>query len=72
MLLQAQNIPIHTASINYRLSPTFHSNGISLQAIILQISGFHQSIAHSFITLETNFHVNDIITAAMTYEKLGM
>ena len=32
------------SSVNYRLSPTFHSNGISLRAIILQTSGFHQSI----------------------------
>ena len=58
-------------SVNYQLSPTFHSNGISLRAIILQTSGFHQSITYSFITLETNFHVNDVITAAVTCEKLA-
>ena len=56
-------------SVNYRLSPTFHSNAISLRAIILQTSGFHQSIAHSFITLETKFHVNDVITASVTCKK---
>ena len=58
-------------SVNYRLSPTFHSNGISLRAIILQTFGFHQSIAHSFVTLETRFHVNDVITASMTCKKLA-
>ena len=58
-------------SVNCRLSPTFHSNTISLRAIILQTSGFHQSIAHSFVTLETKFHVNDIITAFVTCKKLA-
>ena len=58
-------------SVNYRLSPTFHSNAISLRAIILQTSGFHQSIAHPFVTLEAKFHVNDVITASMTCKKLA-
>ena len=58
-------------SVNYQLSPTFHSNAISLRAIILQTFGFHQSIAHSFVTLETKFHVNDVITASVTCKKLA-
>ena len=58
-------------SVNYRLSPTFHSNAISLRAIILQTSGFHQSIAHPFVTLETKFLVNDVITASVTCKKLA-
>ena len=58
-------------SVNYRLSPTFHSNAISLRAIIPQTSGFHQSIAHSFVTLETKFHVNDLITVSVTCKKLA-
>ena len=36
----------------------------------LQISGFHQSIAHSFVTLEAEFHFNDIITASVTCKRL--
>ena len=60
-----------TNSVNYRLSPTFHSNAISLRAIILQTSGFHQSIADPFVTLETKFYVNDVITASVTCKKLA-
>ena len=58
-------------SVNYRLSPTFHSNAISLRAIILQTSSFHQSIAHPFVILETKFYVNDVITASVTCKKLA-
>ena len=42
---------------------------IYLRVIILQTSGFHQSIAHSFVILETKFHVNDI-TPSVTYKQL--
>ena len=66
------HIYIYTYSVNYRLSPTFHSNAISLRAIILMTSGIHQSIAHSFVTLETKFHVNDVITASVTCKSLCM
>ena len=58
-------------SVNYRLLPTFHSNAISLRAIILQTSGFHQSIAHPFVALETKFYVDEIITVSVTCKKLA-
>ena len=61
---------LYPSSVNYRLSPTFHSNAISLRAIILQTFGSHLSIAHLFVTLETKFHVTDVITAFMTCKKL--
>ena len=70
-MVEHQLVLSRVYSVNYRLSPTFHSNAISLRTIILQTSGFHQSIAHSFVTLETKFHVNDVITASVTCKKLA-
>ena len=66
-----ENFSTPHCSVNYQLSPTFHSNAISLRVIILQTSGFHQSIAHPFVTLETKFYVNDVITASVMCKKLA-
>ena len=55
-------------SINYRLSPTFMPY-LCERLSYIQTSSFHQSIAHSFVTLETKF--NDVITASVTCKKLA-
>ena len=52
-------------------SYVFKSNGLSLRVIIPQTSGFHYSIAHSLVTLETKFYVNDVIIASVTCIKLA-
>ena len=49
----------------------FKYNGLSLQVIISQTSGFHYSIAHSLVTLETKFYVNNVIIAPVTCIKLA-
>ena len=46
-------------------------DGLSLRVIIPQTSSFHYSIAHSLVTLETKFYVNDIIIASVTCIKLA-
>ena len=60
-----------TYSISRQLSPIFKSDGLSLRVIIPQTSGFHHSIAHSLVTLETKFYVNDVIIASVTCIKLA-
>ena len=62
---------MHAGSVSRQLSPIFKSNGLSLRVIIPQTSGFHYSTAHSLVTLETNFHVNDVIIASVTCIKLA-
>ena len=67
MILEKEKVDV-SSSIK---SPTFPSNGLPYRVIILQTSSFHYSIVHSFITLETNFYVNDIITASVTCKTLA-
>ena len=60
----------YTGSIKYQLSPAIHSyvcTAISLRLNILHASSFQHWITDSFITLETNFHVYDIIRMHLTY-----
>ena len=61
---------LNIRSLSRQLSPIFKSNGLSLRVIIPKTSGFHYSIAHSPVTLETKFYVNDVIIASVTCIKL--
>ena len=59
--------PLQTASINLpsisdQLLATFQRSALTFQGNVPQTYGFCQSIALSFIYLETNFHVCDINT----------
>ena len=44
---------------------------IRKHSIYVQTCAFHQSMVYSFITLESKFHVNDIITSSVMYKKLA-
>ena len=59
------------SSVSRQLSPIFKSNGLSLRVVIPQTSGFHYSIVHTLVTLETKFYVNDVIVASVMCIKLA-
>ena len=53
-------------SVSGRLSDVFRLTAVTREESVVLTSGFHQSITHSLVSLETNIHVCDIIRSSVT------